>query len=225
MPAPDHGVTPERMLAGYAAGIFPMAESADAPDLHWIDPPRRGVLPVGAVHASRSTLRNLRRGGWRGHIDRDFEGALRACADRPETWINAELFGAYMALHEAGHAHSFEVTRDGAFAGAMFGIALNAAFFGESMVSARTNGSKLALLWASWALAAGGFTLFDTQFLTTHLVSLGGLEITRTEYRAHLDYALTRPAALPEVLPDAKALHDWAACADGVAGRARRRDR
>ena len=215
MPAPDHGVTPERMLAGYAAGIFPMAESADAPDLHWIDPPRRGVLPVGAVHASRSTLRALRRGGWHGHVDRDFEGALRACAGRDETWINAELFATYMALHEAGHAHSFEVTKDGDFAGAMFGIALQAAFFGESMVSTRTNGSKLALLWASWALAAGGFVLFDTQFLTTHLVSLGGLEITRTEYRAHLDHALTQPAALPRDLPDAQALYRWAAGGPG----------
>lgn len=194
------------MLAAYAAGIFPMADSAQGTELHWIDPHRRGVLPVGHVHASRSTLRDLRRGGWQGHLDRDFEGSLRACADRPETWINAELFRVYMALHESGHAHSFEVTSHGAFAGAMFGIALQGAFFGESMVSARKNGSKMALLWADWALDAGGFTLFDTQFLTTHLVSLGGREITRTEYRAHLDFALARPASLPRRLPSAEAL-------------------
>lgn len=209
-PRPAPPVTRELMLAGYAAGIFPMAESAEAEDLHWVNPLRRGVLPVGGVHASRSTLRDLRRGGWQGHIDRDFEAALRACAARDETWINATLFRVYMALHEAGDAHSFEVTRQGEFAGAMFGVTMNAAFFGESMVSARTNGSKLALLWASWALEAGGFTLFDTQFLTTHLVSLGGVEITRTEYLAHLDRALSRPAALPETLPDAQALHHWA---------------
>lgn len=196
-------LTPDMMLAAYAAGIFPMAESAEGEDLHWIDPVRRGVLPVGGVHASRSTLRDLRRGGWQGHLDRDFEGALRACAARPETWINAALFRVYMALHEMGHAHSFEVTRNGAFAGAMFGIALNGAFFGESMVSACTNGSKLALLWADHALAEGGFTLFDTQFLTTHLVTLGGREITRTEYRAHLDFAMTQAARLPRHLPDA----------------------
>ena len=209
-PRPSPPISPDLMLAAYGAGIFPMAESADSPELHWIDPHRRGVLPVGGVHASRSTLRDLRRGGWRGYIDRDFEGALRACAGRDETWINADLFATYMALHEAGHAHSFEVTKGGDFAGAMFGITQQAAFFGESMVSACTNGSKLALLWASWALEAGGFTLFDTQFLTTHLVSLGGVEITRTEYRAHLDHALTRHAALPQALPDAQALHDWA---------------
>lgn len=199
-------LTPDMMLAAYAAGIFPMAESAEAEALHWIDPARRGVLPVGGVHASRSTLRELRRGGWQGHLDRDFEAALRACAARDETWINAELLGVYMALHEMGHAHAFEVTHDGAFAGAMFGISLNGAFFGESMVSARRNGSKLALLWADWALVAGGFTLFDTQFLTTHLVSLGGREITRTEYRAHLDFALTQPARLPDQMPGAEEL-------------------
>lgn len=196
-------LTPDMMLAAYAAGIFPMAEGATAEALHWIDPARRGVLPVGGVHASRSTLRTLRRDGWQGHLDRDFEAALHACAARDETWINAELLRVYMDLHAMGHAHAFEVTQDGAFAGAMFGISLNGAFFGESMVSARRNGSKLALLWADWALATGGFTLFDTQFLTTHLVSLGGREITRTEYRAHLDFALTQPARLPAQMPDA----------------------
>ena len=206
-------LTPRMMLAAYAAGIFPMAESAESQELHWIDPARRGVLPVGHVHASRSTLRDLRRGGWQGHRNRDFEGALRACAARPETWINAELFHIYMALHESGHAHSFEVTKGGAFAGAMFGIALNGAFFGESMVSACRNGSKMALLWADWALAAGGFTLFDTQFLTTHLVSLGGREITRTEYRAHLDFAMTQAAELPALMPTAGQLCDAIAAA------------
>lgn len=200
-------LTPGMMLAAYAAGVFPMAESAAGTELHWIDPHRRGVLPVGHVHASRSTLRDLRRGGWQGHLDRDFEGALRACADRPETWINAELFRVYMELHESGHAHSFEVTRDGAFAGAMFGIALNAAFFGESMVSACRNGSKMALLWADRVLDSGGFTLFDTQFLTTHLASLGGREITRVEYLAYLDLAMSRPAHLPACMPSAEALY------------------
>lgn len=199
-------LTPERLLMGYAAGIFPMAESATSPVLHWVDPPRRGVLPVGGVHASRSTRRDLRRGGWAAHLDRDFAAALRACADRDETWINAELFSLYLALHEAGCAHAFEVSREGRFAGAMIGVALGAAFFGETMMSAQRNGSKMALLWASAALKAGGFTLFDTQFLTPHLASLGGREITRTEYRAHLAAALTRRARLPARLPDAAQL-------------------
>lgn len=208
---PSGALTPGMMLAAYASGVFPMAESAAGTDLHWIDPARRGVLPVGGIHASRSTRRDLRRGGWQGHLNRDFAASLRACAARDETWINAGLTRAYLALHEMGHAHSFEVSFQGEFAGAMFGITLNAGFFGESMVSLRRNGSKMALLWADWALASGGFTLFDTQFLTTHLVSLGGREITRTEYRAHLDFAMSRQARLPRALPDAQGLCDWLA--------------
>lgn len=183
-----------------------MAESADSPLLHWVDPARRGVLPVGRVHASRSTLRDLRKGGWVGHLNRDFEGALHACADRPETWINDELFGLYLVLHDAGFAHSFEVTKHGDFAGAMFGISLYGAFFGESMMSAQVNGSKMALLWASWALKTGGFTLFDTQFLTPHLASLGGYEISRDAYRDALAAALSQEASLPKNLPDADQL-------------------
>lgn len=201
-----HHVTADLMLAAYASGVFPMAESATSPRLHWIDPTRRGLLPVGGVHVSRSTRRDLRRRDWRGYLNRDFEASLRACADRPETWINATLFDLYLELHRTGYAHSFEVTCDGEFAGAMFGIALHGAFFGESMVSARTNGSKMALLWASWALKTGGFTLFDTQFISPHLASLGGYVVSRTEYQAHLAAALLERAALPQELPDADQL-------------------
>lgn len=199
-------ITPEHLLNAYANGIFPMAMSAGDPELHWYDPPRRGVLPVGGVRASRSTLRDLRRGGWEGSLNRDFRAALDACAARDETWINAGLIALYIALHKAGFAHSVEVWHHGQFAGAMFGVTLGGAFFGESMVSTRTNGSKMALLWASWALKAGGFSLFDTQFLTPHLASLGGREIGRTEYHRRLGHALSLPARLPETLPDAYSL-------------------
>lgn len=171
-----------------------MAESADDDRLHWFDPPRRGILPVGGVHAARSLCRDLRRGGWSAHLDGDFDAVVAACADREATWINAPLAGLYRDLHALGHAHAFEIRHDGAFAGGMFGITLGAAFFGESMVSARRNGSRMALIWASDHLARCGFTLFDTQFLTPHLASMGGVEITRASYRARLSAALRRPA-------------------------------
>nr|WP_154335984.1 leucyl/phenylalanyl-tRNA--protein transferase [Paracoccus sp. S-4012] len=194
------------MLRAYAAGIFPMADAADDPGLHWIDPPFRGVLPVGGIHASRSLRRSLRRGGWSATLNARFEAVVDACADRPETWINAPLRGLYRELHAMGFAHSLEVWREGELAGGTFGIALGGAWFGESMFSARTDGSKLALLWLSHQLGRCGFRLFDTQFSTPHLESLGGREISRRAYRAALSSALSVPASLSGPLPEAAAL-------------------
>ena len=195
--------TPAQLLSAYAQGVFPMAESAGDPRLRWFDPPRRGILPVGRVHASRSLLRDLRRGGWSAHPDGDFDAMVAACAARSETWINAPLADLYHRLHLAGHAHAITIRRHGDFAGGIFGVTLGGAFFGESMVSARTNGSKMALLWASSHLARCGFTLFDTQFLTPHLARMGGIAIPRPRYRAMLAHALRvradfRAAALPD---------------------------
>lgn len=186
-------LTPAQLLTGYARGVFPMAESADDDRLHWFDPPMRGVLPVGGVHASRSLLRDLRRGGWSAHLDGDFGTVVAACADRDTTWINAPLSDLYHCLHRSGHAHAIEIRHDGRFSGGIFGITLGGAFFGESMVSLCENGSKMALIWTSAHLARCGFTLFDTQFLTPHLARMGGTEITRATYRARLAQALRRP--------------------------------
>lgn len=171
-----------------------MAESAGDPRLYWFDPPHRGILPVGGVHAARSLTRDLRRGGWSAHLDADFDAVVAACAARDETWINAPLRRLYADLHAAGHAAALEVRHDGAFAGAIFGVTLGAAFFGESMVSARTNGSRMALIWLSSHLARCGFTLFDTQFLTPHLASMGGVEIPRADYLKRLSRALNAQA-------------------------------
>lgn len=187
-------LTPAQLLAAYAQGVFPMAESAGDPQLYWFDPPMRGVIPVGGVHASQSLLRDLRRGGWSAHWDGDFDAVVAACADRAETWINAPLAQLYHQLHHAGHAHAIEIRHNDSFAGGIFGVTLGRAFFGESMVSARTNGSKMALLWTSAHLAACGFTLFDTQFLTPHLARMGGIEIPRDRYRGYLARALTGTA-------------------------------
>lgn len=196
---PPH-LGPMQLLAGYAQGIFPMARAADDPRLYWFNPPFRGILPVGGVHMSRSLRRSLARGGWTADASPDFDRIVRHCADRPETWINAPLLQLYQRLHDSGHAQALAVYQDGALAGGIFGVTLGGAFFGESMFSTRTDGSKMALVWLSDHLARCGFTLFDTQYLTPHLASMGGVEITREDYRARLAHALRQPAdyhALP----------------------------
>ena len=187
-------ITPELMLHAYASGIFPMAENRDDPDLFWVDPRRRGVFPLGGFHISRSLARKMRKGGYRVAIDEDFPGTVAACGDRGETWINPTLRDLYQALHRLGFAHSFEIrdTMDNALWGAVFGIALGGAFFGESMVSGRTDGSKIALAHLVDHLRRAGFTLFDTQFITPHLATLGAVEIPRAAYRRRLEIALAR---------------------------------
>lgn len=187
-------LTARQLLSGYAHGVFPMAESALDPRLYWFDPPLRGILPIGGVHASRSLIRDLKRGGWSAHLDGDFDALVAACADRDVTWINEPLSKLYQQLHATGHAHGLEIRHNGSFAGGIFGVTLGGAFFGESMVSARRNGSKMALLWASSHLARCGFRLFDTQFLTPHLARMGGVEIERDDYQARLQIALRSPA-------------------------------
>lgn len=200
-------MTPAQLLHGYAQGVFLMAESADDPQLYWLDPPLRGILPIGGIHAARSLLRDLRRGRWSAHLDGSFEAVVKACADRETTWINAPLIRLYQQLHQTGHAHALEVRQDGQFAGAIFGVTLGGAFFGESMMSARTNGSRMALLWMSTHLARCGFTLFDTQFLTPHLARMGGQEISRARYHVMLEKALSRRADLhAQPLPSADQL-------------------
>ena len=187
-------LTPEIMLSAYAQGIFPMAESRDAGDLHWVDPRSRGVFPLSDFHISRSLARRIRQGAYRIRTNSDFSGVVRACAERPETWINDQLFGLYDALHQMGHAQSLEVWEDDTLTGGVFGLTLGAAFFGESMFSRRTDASKIALAYLVDRLKVAGFTLFDTQFLTPHLASLGAVEIPRAAYRAQLADALRRAA-------------------------------
>lgn len=183
-------LTPAQLLNGYARGIFPMADSADDHRLFWYDPPMRGVLPIGGVHASRSLLRELRRGDWSAHLDGDFDAIVAACATRETTWINGPLAALYSQLHQAGYAHAIEMRHEGKLAGGIFAVTIGSAFFGESMVSLRRDASKLALLWCSSHLARCGFTLFDTQFLTPHLARMGGEEITRAAYQKRLRAAL-----------------------------------
>lgn len=187
-------ITPELLLRAYRSGIFPMAEHRDDPELFWVDPRQRGIIPLNGLRISRSLARRLRRDDYTVTVDRDFEGVIDACADRPETWINQEIRSLFIALHDRGIAHSLEVWMDGELAGGVYGLEVGGAFCGESMFSRRRDGSKIALCWLIDLLRRAGFSLFDTQFLTEHLASLGGIEINRADYRARLLEALSHEA-------------------------------
>lgn len=187
---------PHMLLKAYASGLFPMAESADSPDVFWVEPRRRGILPLESFHAPRSLIRTLRRGKFHFTHDRAFERVMRECAapapDREQTWINAMIADAYLELHQLGHAHSIEAwSEDGTLAGGLYGVRLGSAFFGESMFTRVTDGSKAALAALVVRLRVGGFRLLDTQFLTEHLARFGTREIDRKVYRSLLADALS----------------------------------
>lgn len=196
-------LTPDILLQGYANGIFPMAEHREDKEVFWVDPRRRGVMPLDRFHVSRSLAKALRRTPFQVAINRAFDDVVEACADRAETWINDELFILYNALHAKGYAHSYEVWEGQTLVGGVYGVTLGAAFFGESMFSRRTNASKMALAGLVDHLNRAGFMLFDTQFLTDHLASLGAVEISRAAYLSQLEVAQLQQARFdsPDILP------------------------
>ena len=229
---------PRLLLQGYATGIFPMADSRDANELFWVEPRNRAIIPLDRFHVSRSLRRTLRAGGFTVTLDVDFPGVISACADREETWINAELERAMLALHASGHAHSVEVWSGESLAGGLYGVKLGRAFFGESMFSHLRDASNVALAWLVARLKVGNFGLLDCQFMTDHLASLGAISVPRETYVALLSAALGGgtaaggPAAgalvealgrTPDTAPDFFALERLlelagAAGADGPAG-------
>lgn len=170
-------------MQAYASGIFPMAEHRDDPEVFWVEPAHRGILPLDGFHASRSLRRAMAKTCFEVRIDTSFAEVVDACAERPETWINRTIFDLYLALHARGQAHSFEMWDGGILVGGVYGVTLGGAFFGESMFSRRNNASKIALACLVDRLREGGFVLFDTQFLTAHLASLGAVEVPREAYR------------------------------------------
>jgi len=198
-------LTPDILLEAYAAGIFPMAESADDPELFWVDPNRRGILPLDAFHVPRRLKRVVRRGGFAVRADTAFAAVMRGCAEasdtRPSTWINDEIVRLYTALYERGAAHSVECWQEGELAGGLYGVSLGAAFFGESMFSRATDASKVALVHLVARLRHGGYRLLDTQFLTPHLAQFGGVEISRARYHRLLAEALRYRAVFPRDPP------------------------
>ncbi len=191
---PLEDITPDMLLRAYAMGIFPMSDARDDPEIHWVDPRHRGVLPLDGFHVSRSLARRLRSGMFQVTADRAFSGVVTACADREDTWISLRIQQLYEALHRLGQAHSVEVWEGERLVGGVYGVVLGGAFFGESMFSRTSDASKVALAYAVHRLRAGGFCLFDTQFLTPHLASLGAVEIARDAYRQRLAKALEAPA-------------------------------
>jgi leucyl/phenylalanyl-tRNA--protein transferase len=190
----DEELTPDILLRAYAMGIFPMSEGRDDPTIHWVDPRLRGILPLDEFHVSRSLAKRIRSDRFRISVDKDFPAVVAACAAREETWISRRIQTLYHDLHQLGFAHSVEVREDDRLVGGVYGVTLGAAFFGESMFSHTTDASKVALAYTVHRLRAGGFRLFDTQFLTPHLATLGGREIPRAEYHRLLEEALALTA-------------------------------
>jgi leucyl/phenylalanyl-tRNA---protein transferase len=185
---------PDLLLRAYSVGVFPMASTRDAADVFWVEPKKRGVLPLDGFHLSRSLAKLLRSDRYTVTVDTAFEQVVQFCAQatpqRPDTWINPSIETAYSELHRRGYAHSVETWAGDALVGGLYGVRLGAAFFGESMFSRASNASKVALAHLVARLKAGGFRLLDCQFQTNHLASLGAVEVERDAYVALLDNAL-----------------------------------
>jgi len=182
----DVHLTTELLLNAYASGLFPMSESRDDPEIFWVDPRMRGILPLDGLRISRSLAKTLRRGHFKITFNKAFPDVVRACADREETWINDTIFALYCDLHTQGDAQSVEVWHNGTLVGGAYGVTLGGAFFGESMFSTMTDASKVALAYLVDHLNRTGFALLDTQFITDHLASLGAIEIPRHAYHKRL---------------------------------------
>ena len=187
----SQGLDPRMLLRGYAAGIFPMADSRDAGDIFWVEPRSRAIIPLDRFHLSRSLARRIRSGRFRVTRDQAFHQVLLACADREETWINSAIERATLGLHAVGHAHSIECWHEDRLVGGLYGVKLGRAFFGESMFSWMTDASKVALSWLVARLRVGHFTLLDCQFMTPHLASLGATSVDRDRYVGLLGSALS----------------------------------
>lgn len=202
----DPILTPALLLQAYQVGVFPMSEGRDDPEVFWVDPKMRGVLPLDGFNISRSLARTMRRGHFTVTCDVAFADVVKGCADRDETWINDTIFDLYLRLHQQGVAHSVEVWEGADLVGGVYGVTIGGAFFGESMFSRKTDASKVALAYLVDRLVLGGFTLFDTQFITDHLASLGAVEIPRATYQGLLADAITTEASFtaPGALPSAQ---------------------
>ena len=187
-------ITPQVLLKAYACGIFPMAESAQDNALYWIEPERRGILPLDRMHVPKRLARLIRSGGFEVKVDRNFEAVIDGCAaprsGRRSTWINGRIRSLYRELFALGHCHTIEVWQDGVLTGGLYGVHLGRAFFGESMFSRARDASKVALVYLVARLIYGGFTLLDTQFVTGHLARFGAIEVSRDEFQRLLESAL-----------------------------------
>ena len=190
-------ITPDLLLRAYASGLFPMADSADDPEIFWVEPEIRGVVPLDRFHIPKRLARTVRQQPFEIRVNTAFDEVVAACAEsvenRPSTWINATISGLYSSLHQLGHAHSVEAWSDGKLVGGLYGVSLRRAFFGESMFSRATDASKICLVHLVDRLRERGFELLDTQFTTDHLKRFGAIDIPRKDYADLLAEALDGP--------------------------------
>ncbi|MCY0094687.1 leucyl/phenylalanyl-tRNA--protein transferase [Hoeflea ulvae] len=190
-------ITPDLLLRAYASGLFPMADSADDPEIYWVEPELRGVVPLDQFHIPKRLARKVRQQPFEIRLNTAFDAVVAACAEsvetRPSTWINATISGLYSNLHQLGHAHSVEAWHDGKLVGGLYGVSLRRAFFGESMFSRATDASKICLVHLVERLRARKFVLLDTQFTTDHLKRFGAIDVPRHEYAGMLAEALEGP--------------------------------
>jgi leucyl/phenylalanyl-tRNA---protein transferase len=207
-PGAPYAITPHLLLRAYSIGLFPMAESAEDDQLFWVDPEKRAIFPLDTFIVSRSLAKTVRSDRFEVVVDRDFDAVIDACAapapDREKTWINSEIRRLYRELFDMGFAHTVECWREGQLVGGLYGVALRGAFFGESMFHRERDASKVALAHLVARLRAGGFQLLDTQFMTSHLASLGAIEISREAYHRALEEALCVVAKFDVWKPEEK---------------------
>lgn len=197
-------ISPEKLLNGYATGIFPMADSHHDPKAKWYTSRQRGIIPLDRFHVSSNVQRIVRNHHYHIKFDYDYREVMEACAERKSTWISEEIIDSFCALHDLGHAHSVSVYDKGwELVGGQYGVSLGSAFFGESMFSRAKEASKVALYWTHQALLQGGFELWDTQFWTEHLARFGCIEIPAKEYEQRLKSALSKKAVFKSVETDA----------------------
>ncbi|MBY5644168.1 leucyl/phenylalanyl-tRNA--protein transferase [Rhizobium leguminosarum] len=191
------GITPDILLRAYSIGLFPMAESADDPEIFWVEPELRGVLPLDHFHVSKSLAKAVRKKPFEIRFDYAFDQVIAACAEetsgRPSTWINRTIRSLYSTLFDMGHAHTVEAWEGNELVGGLYGVSLGSAFFGESMFSRRTDASKICLVHLVDRLRERGFTLLDTQFTTEHLKTFGAIDVPKAGYAAMLAAAMESP--------------------------------
>lgn len=191
-------ITPQILLRAYAAGIFPMAESADDSALYWVEPEERGIIPLDGLKISHSLRKSVRRRLFEIRIDHDFPAVIRACAERApgrkSTWINNRIVALYSQLHRMGCCHSVECWQDGKLVGGLYGVRIGAVFFGESMFSRVTDASKVALVHLTARLNHGGFRLLDAQFVNPHLERLGAMQVPKARYHEMMEPLLALEA-------------------------------
>lgn len=220
-PATPPPIDPDLLMLAYRGGVFPMSDARDDPEIFWVEPRHRAILPLGGFHLSKSLARTLRRGRFSVTCNQAFGAVMQACAgprrDADETWISQRIEASYRLLHARGAAHSIECWQQGELVGGLYGVGFDRVFCGESMFSRMPDASKVAMAWLVAALRRAGGRLLDCQFMTEHLASLGAVEITQAEYLVRLRAAQSPVAGAAADLGDGAGLGGAAGVADGAA--------